>query len=221
MTSRDFIAAEADNTDRIILYREGLFWKAYERSAFALCSQVRPLKPTRKVLKSLNGGDLISVGFPSASESSTLGGLSVIERSDDRLTVSAPRPLDEREFRVWKNAVPVKPQPVRSRTDSGAAVVGAASGSAGLVGADTTVAGVVDNPDVSGFGAACRSVLRFLFRAFRTGGHCDASSAGAAGETVESRIVRSLEEFNLADKTPMECMLFISELKNSLVERRS
>lgn len=215
MTSRDFIAAEADNTDRIILYREGLFWKAYERSAFALCSQVRPLKPTRKVLKSLNGGDLISVGFPSAGESATLGGLAVIERSDDRLTVSAPRPLDEREFRVWKNAVPVKvpvpkPEPV-----------GAASGAAGVVGADTSVAGVVDNPDVSGFGAACQSVLRFLFRAFRTGGHCDASSAGAAGETVESRIVRSLEEFNLADKTPMECMLFISELKNSLVERRS
>ena len=31
MTSQDFIRTEAANTDRIILYREGLFWKAYER----------------------------------------------------------------------------------------------------------------------------------------------------------------------------------------------
>ncbi len=37
MTSQDFIRTEAANTDRIILYREGLFWKAYERSAFAVC----------------------------------------------------------------------------------------------------------------------------------------------------------------------------------------
>ena len=29
MTSRDFLSAESANTDRIVLYREGLFWKAY------------------------------------------------------------------------------------------------------------------------------------------------------------------------------------------------
>lgn len=53
MTSKDFIRAEAENTDRIILYREGLFWKAYERSAFAVCMQVRPFKPTKRSLKTL------------------------------------------------------------------------------------------------------------------------------------------------------------------------
>ena len=47
MTSQDFIRAEAENTDRIILYKEGLFWKAYERSAYILCTQVRPFKPTK------------------------------------------------------------------------------------------------------------------------------------------------------------------------------
>ena len=75
MTSRDFLSAESANTDRIVLYREGLFWKAYERSAFALCSQVRPLKPTRKTLKTLGGGDLISVGFPVVSDLPHIGHL--------------------------------------------------------------------------------------------------------------------------------------------------
>ena len=64
MTSKDFIRAEAENTDRIILYREGLFWKAYERSAFAVCTQIRPFKPTKRSLKTLDGGELISIGFP-------------------------------------------------------------------------------------------------------------------------------------------------------------
>ena len=97
MTSRDFLSAESANTDRIVLYREGLFWKAYERSAFALCSQVRPLKPTRKTLKTLGGGDLISVGFPVSAEAATIGRLSVLERSDDRLTLAAPRNIIEQD----------------------------------------------------------------------------------------------------------------------------
>lgn len=58
MTSQDFIRAEAENTDRIILYKEGLFWKAYERSADIPDMQVRPFKPTEKSLKSFGGGHM-------------------------------------------------------------------------------------------------------------------------------------------------------------------
>lgn len=75
MTSQDFIRAEAENTDRIILYKEGLFWKAYERSAYILCMQVRPFKPTKKSLKSLDGGHIVSVGFPWKHEQKHIGAL--------------------------------------------------------------------------------------------------------------------------------------------------
>lgn len=81
MTSRELIAAEAGNTDRIALYREGLFWKAYERSAYALCSQVRAFKPTRKILKSLGGGDIVSVGFPTRAADRILAGLERVDVS--------------------------------------------------------------------------------------------------------------------------------------------
>ena len=83
MTSKDFIRAEAENTDRIILYREGLFWKAYERSAFAVCMQVRPFKPTKRSLKTLGGGELISIGFLSSTEDRVLDGLTRLETEPD------------------------------------------------------------------------------------------------------------------------------------------
>ena len=63
MTSKDFIEAEAGNNGSIILYREGLFWKAYEKSAYAVCTQIKPLKAIKRRLKSLGGGEIVSVGF--------------------------------------------------------------------------------------------------------------------------------------------------------------
>ena len=62
MTSKDFIEAEAGNNGSIILYREGLFWKAYEKSAYAVCTQIKPLKAIKRRLKSLGGGDVFIGG---------------------------------------------------------------------------------------------------------------------------------------------------------------
>lgn len=237
MTSRDFISAEAHNTDRIVLYREGLFWKAYERSAFALCSQVRPLKPTRKVLKALGGGDLISVGFPTAAETATLGSLSVIERTDERLTVATPRPVSEQEFRVWKASTPVKPQPSRPKAApedlaaSGDSTLGASAASVVAGPVETSIpADTVETSAVAGSAGAVpvvwtvpregqRSFLRRLFRWFRPAAGGSGTSCASSAVPAERRIADSLKDFNLADKTPMECMLFISELKNMLVNR--
>lgn len=228
MTSREFIAAETGNTDRIILYREGLFWKAYERSAFALCSQVRPLKPTRKVLKSLNGGDLISVGFPSASETATLGDLAVIERSDDRLTVAVKRSIDEREFATWKSSIPVKvsvPKRKSVADDLDIASRGTAAGVDSMAGTPehfTSTASSVGSLDsVSCEGIRFGRLVRFLRRLFGSAEtqNMAETAEDLSSETSVQRIVQSLIDFNLADKTPMECMLFISELKNMLVKR--
>ncbi len=114
MTSRELIAAEANNTDRIALYREGLFWKAYERSAYALCTQVRRFKPTRKILKTLAGGDIVSVGFPAIAADRILAGLQRLDfpsaasaGSATRMLLVAPHPIVERDFLAWKSALPI------------------------------------------------------------------------------------------------------------------
>jgi len=114
MTSREFVAAEAGNRDRVILYREGLFWKAYERSAFALCTQVRAFKPTKRALKTLGGGHLVSVGFPAPSETSVLARLERLFVGPDRMVLSAARPIIEEDFRLWKASVPLAAPPKRS-----------------------------------------------------------------------------------------------------------
>lgn len=55
MTSKEIIALEDSNTGCINLYKEGLFWRAYERSAYALCTRVHPFKAMKRQLKVLGG----------------------------------------------------------------------------------------------------------------------------------------------------------------------
>ena len=48
MTVKEIIQIENGNRNTIILLREGIFWRAYEKSAYAFSMQVHPYKPTRK-----------------------------------------------------------------------------------------------------------------------------------------------------------------------------
>ena len=171
MTSQDFIRTEAANTDRIILYREGLFWKAYERSAFAVCSQVRAFKTTKKALKTLGGGHLVSIGFPAASENAVCGALECISREQDRVVFAAPR------------AVAAGP---------GIAVAG-----------NPAVAGHLPEERMrSPSEAESRPGMRYAEADFSL--------------TAACRVAGALKEFNLAEKTPLECMMFLSELKKMI-----
>lgn len=70
MTQKEIYDLEKTNKDRIYLYREGIFWKAYERSAFYLSGPGGKLKPTKKFIKSV-GDSIISVGFPCCSRKRT------------------------------------------------------------------------------------------------------------------------------------------------------
>lgn len=279
MTSQDFIRTEAANTDRIILYREGLFWKAYERSAFAVCSQVRAFKTTKKALKTLGGGHLVSIGFPAASENAVCGALECISREQDRVVFAAPRAVDAAEFEVWKAAQPLKEAVRRTKTvvaavDAGAAAAaadagagfGGAAGVAGGAAADIAGTGAVAaGPGfVSGSGFAAgpgfvsgpgiavagNSAASGPLPEFVSGpgiaagpGIAVAGNPAASGPlpeermrspseaesrpgmryaeadfslTAACRVAGALKEFNLAEKTPLECMMFLSELKKMI-----
>lgn len=295
MTSQDFIRTEAANTDRIILYREGLFWKAYERSAFAVCSQVRAFKTTKKALKTLGGGHLVSIGFPAASENAVCGALECISREQDRVVFAAPRAVDAAEFEVWKAAQPLKEAVRRTKTavaavDAGAAAAAAVAadagagfgGAAGVAGGAVGVAGgavadvagtgavaagpgfvsgsgfaagpgFVSGPGIAagpgfaagpGIAVAGNSAASGPLPEFVSGpGIAVAGNPAASGPlpeermrspseaesrpgmryaeadfslTAACRVAGALKEFNLAEKTPLECMMFLSELKKMI-----
>jgi len=63
MTIAEKLAQE--DGQQVRLYKQGLFWTAYEESALLLCSQ-RPLKVQRRWYKSV-GREVLSVGFPDSS----------------------------------------------------------------------------------------------------------------------------------------------------------
>ncbi len=62
-TINEILQAERNrDTVRIVLFLEGKFWRAYERSAFAL-TQRFGFKPSKRYIK-LVEEEIISVGFP-------------------------------------------------------------------------------------------------------------------------------------------------------------
>lgn len=252
MTSRQLIAAEANNTDRIALYREGLFWKAYERSAYALCTQVRPFKPTRKVLKTLAGGDIVSVGFPTIAADRILAGLVRIDESslscisDDssrtgcagdtaessatRMVLAAPRSIVESDFRAWKSALPItlsipRPSAADVSCEDSASADALRSASTFAASADRAVSGglatVANGETFTAPAPQPRLWSRLGGWLVRWATGSDASPRAAAGisdTAAADRILDALRNFEVADKTPMECMMFIADLKKQLLK---
>ena len=103
MTAKELISLESGNHDEIRLYKIGMFWCAYERSAYMMCSQVRELKVKADRVKSAGGQVLCKVGFPLSSFDTTAASLVVKSRTDDEVVLKAPHPITEDQFLEWKN----------------------------------------------------------------------------------------------------------------------
>lgn len=58
------LSTESANTSNIYLYREGIFYKAYERSAYAFVTGVQKFMVKKKFVKCANQ-EVVSIGFPS------------------------------------------------------------------------------------------------------------------------------------------------------------
>lgn len=107
MTLQEHLEREKSNVDRVFLTPEGLFYKAYERSAYILNTQYAPLKPARVKVEYLGGADVVSVGFPKTSLSKVQVVLQDCS-SGEPPVLEALFPIDEDEFRAWKDSVPLK-----------------------------------------------------------------------------------------------------------------
>lgn len=113
MTLQEQLEREKSNVDRVFLTPEGLFYKAYERSAYILNTQYAPLKPARVKVKYLGGADVVSVGFPKTSLSKVQVVLQDCS-SGEPPVLEALFPIDEEEFRAWKAGVPLQETKCRS-----------------------------------------------------------------------------------------------------------
>ena len=175
MTVKEIIQIENGNRNTIILLREGIFWRAYEKSAYAFSMQVHPYKPTRKWVIAVKQV-VVSLGFPVSAAENVLNGCKVLMRQEARLVLAAS-PIDPDGFEVWKQTVPrsLPPAVVAPEPAAASPVMEPAASS-------------VVSPAVSAVGQCCDGLADCIRR------------------------------FNIESKTPVDCMLFLMELKRKLAE---
>lgn len=95
----------AREQDNLVLFLEGKFWKAYERSAYVL-TRLYGFKPTKRFIKKI-GEDVISVGFPQEVLDKYLSNAQVDE-TGKVLRAKVKAPQSEQGFEEWKKSTRVK-----------------------------------------------------------------------------------------------------------------
>lgn len=64
MSIHEIVSIEDRNTGEIHLHKEGLFWKAYQQSAYLFTREVKAFKASKKRVKAVGGQEVVSLGFP-------------------------------------------------------------------------------------------------------------------------------------------------------------
>lgn len=115
MTIAQIVESESGNTDRIHLYREGLFLKAYNRSAFLFQKYARSFKPVKKYYKSV-GADVVMLGFPSANLSAVFPDGDFESADAMHVCVACPGEINLREYEAWLGTVEALPEKPKKET---------------------------------------------------------------------------------------------------------
>jgi hypothetical protein len=104
MAPQEILDLERNNHDKIILFLNGLFWNAYELSAFRWVTRVKPFKARRKMMKPL-GIEVASIGVPTSHLYNIIKErqLEIDERTDNLMFIRAPKPIDDHGFDDWKS----------------------------------------------------------------------------------------------------------------------
>jgi len=100
------VASYAEN-GRILLLREGMFWKAYQEAAYLFVTYLRSYQVNRTYVKKVKT-DVLSLGFPVPSTSKVLSTVSYHEEGD-MLLISIDSPFDEGDYIRWRDEVIVQP----------------------------------------------------------------------------------------------------------------
>jgi len=102
MTVKEILQSEENITDTVVLHYEGMFWKAYERSAYLFCTQITPFKVTKRFISKLNGTAIVSIGFPDTGLQKYMSKYRLIRRDATTLTYAGFRTLNEQDYLLWK-----------------------------------------------------------------------------------------------------------------------
>ncbi len=85
------------------LYKEGVFWTAYEQSAFMI-SKIRNFKVTKKFVKKIKQ-EVISIGFPDSILEQIISHFEVKERKGTLVILESNNPFDSVTYQNWKDSI--------------------------------------------------------------------------------------------------------------------
>jgi hypothetical protein len=111
---------EVANQDKLLLFKEGIFWRMYEMSAFRFVTVIKPLKITKKTIKSL-GTEMVSCGFPQNILSELLDRFDEgrIDTQEKMIVVKGFMPVSTASLTDWKNSIPLKEKTIAVSSKEG------------------------------------------------------------------------------------------------------
>lgn len=206
-TITQILETEATNFRSIHLFREGLFYRAYQHSAFQFINNVKSFKAVKKYYKAV-GGDVVVLGFPT----SMLGDLFPDQRRLDvveegmHLVVQC-EPIDEKAYTMWFESVqpaPEKPKKVFHKQAERFDFVPASDHVTRM-----TPNGVADGNTATTV-ASGGTLERVVVQSWQ------GSEVATEFPAPHAEVIRQLQNFSIESATPLDCMLFLSKLKSKL-----
>lgn len=67
MVIKEILEKEKNNSSYCYLYKEGLFWRAYEKSAMIFVNNIRKYALIKKFYKNV-GNEIVYLGFPGLAQ---------------------------------------------------------------------------------------------------------------------------------------------------------
>lgn len=101
---------EVNNTNSIVLYKEGIFWRAYELSAYFFTEYVRKFQISKKYIKIVKT-EVVHIGFPDSKLHEILESKSImdkeIKRPDEKQIIISEFEKTS-DFAQWKQSIEIK-----------------------------------------------------------------------------------------------------------------
>lgn len=160
MKLSEILKQETTANTCVYLYREGLFWKAYEYSAYTFVRSFRPYRAQKKWIKGIKQ-EVVSIGFPDSKLAEIIDGHEKEEISEKMIGIKGTPLVDEAAFQEWKSGMPSQ-----------------------------------DNPQSAPAGPA--------------------GEASAKAPVDKDGLLARLTAFRVECSTPVQCMIFITELQKDL-----
>ena len=104
MTKQEILEREDAQSTTIHLYKEGIFWKAYEYSAYRFVFGILKCKPKKQRFKETST-EMIHIGFPLTSLDTHQDSFRLISKDENTCTIEPVDFLPQMTFEELKNSI--------------------------------------------------------------------------------------------------------------------